>query len=106
MQNAILTANVAKAKLVYYKQKDTFKIVIAFNVHKVIDKTGEVKWKFPVQKQCNYHVKCRGYSDACPPHFASTQRRSNAAGACTSLRMAPSNAQWRGMFRDERASVT
>ena len=54
MQNAILTANVAKAKLVYYKQKDTFKIVIAFNVHKVIDKTGEVKWKFPVQKQCNY----------------------------------------------------
>ena len=43
MQNAILTANVAKAKLVYYKQKDTFKIVIAFNVHKVIDKTGEVK---------------------------------------------------------------
>jgi hypothetical protein len=54
MQNTILTANVAKAKLVYYKQKDTFKIVIAFNVHKVIDKTGEVKWKFPVQKQCNY----------------------------------------------------
>lgn len=54
MQNAILTANVAKAKLVYYKQKDTFKIVIAFNVHKVIDKTGEVKWKFPVQKQCNF----------------------------------------------------
>jgi hypothetical protein len=54
MQNAILTANVAKAKLVYYKQKDTFKVVIAFNVHKVIDKTGEVKWKFPVQKQCNF----------------------------------------------------
>jgi hypothetical protein len=54
MQNTILTANVAKAKLVYYKQKDTFKVVIAFNVHKVIDKTGEVKWKFPVQKQCNF----------------------------------------------------
>ena len=35
MQN-IYSANTAKAKLIYVKNKETYKIVIAFNVHKKI----------------------------------------------------------------------
>ena len=53
MQN-VYTANVAKAKLVYYKDKETYKIVIAFNVHKKVKDNGEVVHVFPTQKQCNF----------------------------------------------------
>jgi hypothetical protein len=44
-------AQVAKAKLVYVKNKDTYKVLIAFNVYER-NKNGELK--FPTQKQCNY----------------------------------------------------
>ena len=44
-------AQVAKAKLIYNKQKETYKIVVAFNV---TEKTEKGKYKFPVQKKCNY----------------------------------------------------
>ena len=44
-------AQVAKAKLLYNKQKETYKIVVAFNV---TEKTEKGKYKFPVQKKCNY----------------------------------------------------
>ena len=51
--STILSANIAKAKLIYVKNKETYKIVIAFNVHKKLV-GDEVKYMFPVQKQCNY----------------------------------------------------
>lgn len=43
----------AKAKLIYVKNKDSYKVVIAFNVHKEL--VGEaVKHKFPTQAKCAY----------------------------------------------------
>ena len=53
MQNyktAIFT-QVAKAKLIYVKNKETYKVVIAFNVTET-NKDG--KYKFPVQAKCNF----------------------------------------------------
>lgn len=47
-------AQVAKAKLIYVKNKETYKIIIAFNVHKKIKDNGEVVHIFPTQKACNY----------------------------------------------------
>lgn len=44
----------AKAKLIYVKNKDTYKVVIAFNVHTKVKDNGEVVHLFPVQKQCAY----------------------------------------------------
>ena len=32
----VYSANTAKAKLIYVKNKETYKIVIAFNVHKKV----------------------------------------------------------------------
>ena len=52
--SAIYTANTAKAKLIYVKNKETYKIVIAFNVHKKIKDNGDIVHIFPAQKQCNY----------------------------------------------------
>jgi hypothetical protein len=49
-QKAIF-AQVAKAKLIYVKNKETYKVIIAFNVFER-NKKGELK--FPVQKKCNY----------------------------------------------------
>ena len=43
----------ALAKLVYNNKLDTYKVVIAFNVHKVIKK-DKVKYNFPVQAKCNF----------------------------------------------------
>lgn len=54
MQTAIkqaIFAQVAKAKLIYNKEKETYKVIVAFNVTET-NKNG--KYKFPVQKQCNY----------------------------------------------------
>jgi hypothetical protein len=48
------TACIAKAKLVYVKNKNTYKVVIAFNAHKVIKPDGSVKYNFPTQAKCNY----------------------------------------------------
>ena len=47
-------AQVAKAKLIYVKNKETYKIIIAFNVHKKVKDNGDIVHIFPTQKQCNY----------------------------------------------------
>jgi len=41
----------ARAKLVFYKQKSCYKLVIAFNVTEV-DAKG--RYKFPVQSKCDF----------------------------------------------------
>ena len=51
MYKQAIFAQVAKAKLVYYKDKETYKILIAFNVTET-NKNG--KLKFPTQNQCAY----------------------------------------------------
>ena len=49
----MFTNCIAYAKLVYNKKLNAYKMQIAFNVHKKL--VGEeVKFVFPVQKQCNY----------------------------------------------------
>jgi hypothetical protein len=48
---AAIYAQVAKAKLIYNKEKETYKVIIAFNVYER-NKKGDLK--FPVQKKCNY----------------------------------------------------
>jgi hypothetical protein len=50
----IKTANVAKARIIYYKNKETYKIIFAFNVHTKEKENGEIVHIFPTQKQCNY----------------------------------------------------
>lgn len=47
-------AQVAKAKLIYVKNKETYKVVIAFNVYKELNKNNEEVYKFPTQAKCNY----------------------------------------------------
>jgi hypothetical protein len=42
---------VAKARLIYVKNKETYKVVIAFNV---TETTKNGKYKFPTQKHCAY----------------------------------------------------
>jgi hypothetical protein len=50
----MFTANTpAKAKLIYVKNKNTYKVVIAFNVHKELVGTN-YKHKFPTQAKCAY----------------------------------------------------
>ena len=49
----MLTNCVAYAKLVYNKKLNAYKMQIAFNVHKKLV-GDQVKYMFPVQKQCNY----------------------------------------------------
>ncbi len=49
----MFTNCIAYAKLVYNKKLQAYKVQIAFNVHKKL--VGEeIKYVFPVQKQCNY----------------------------------------------------
>ena len=50
----IKTANIAKAKIVYYKNKETYKIIFAFNVLQKEKDNGDIVHIFPQQKQCNY----------------------------------------------------
>ena len=52
--STILSANTAKAKLIYVKNKETYKIVIAFNVHKKIKDNGDIVHIFPTQAKCAY----------------------------------------------------
>ncbi len=47
-------AQVAKAKLIYVKNKETYKIIIAFNVHKKVKDNGDIVHVFPTQAKCNY----------------------------------------------------
>ena len=49
----MFTQCIAYAKLVYNKKINAYKMQIAFNVHKELVGTN-YKYKFPVQKQCNY----------------------------------------------------
>jgi hypothetical protein len=49
----MFTNCVAYAKLVYNKKLNAYKMQIAFNVHKKLV-GDEIKYMFPVQKQCNY----------------------------------------------------
>ena len=44
-------AQVAKAKLLYNKEKETYKVIVAFNVTET-NKNG--KFKFPTHKNCNF----------------------------------------------------
>ena len=54
MSKAVYTANTAKAKIVYYKDKETYKIVFAFNVHIKQKDNGDIVYMFPVQSKCAY----------------------------------------------------
>jgi len=51
---AAIFAQVAKARLIYNRDKETYKVVIAFNVYKELNKNNEEVYKFPTQKKCNY----------------------------------------------------
>jgi hypothetical protein len=50
----IKTANIAKAKIVYYKNKETYKIIFAFNVLQKENDNGDIVYVFPVQAKCAY----------------------------------------------------
>ena len=45
---------IAKAKLVYNKQKELYKLVVAFNVHIKEKDNGDIVHIFPTQKKCDY----------------------------------------------------
>jgi hypothetical protein len=45
---------IAKAKLVYNKQKQLYKLVVAFNVHIKEKENGDIVHIFPTQKKCDY----------------------------------------------------
>ena len=44
----------AKAKLVYNRNKELYKLVVAFNVHTKIKENGEIVHIFPTQAKCAY----------------------------------------------------
>ena len=50
----MLTNCIAKAKLVYNKKLQAYKLVVAFNAHKTIKPNGQIKYAFPTQAKCNY----------------------------------------------------
>lgn len=50
----MLTNCVAKAKLVFNKKVNAYKLVVAFNAHKTITEAGKVKYAFPTQSKCAY----------------------------------------------------
>ena len=50
----MLTNCVAKAKLVFNKKLQSYKLVVAFNAHKRISPAGIVKYAFPTQSKCAY----------------------------------------------------
>jgi hypothetical protein len=52
--HSLLTANTAKARLLYNKNKETYKIIFAFNVYKTLNKKDEEVYIFPTQAKCNY----------------------------------------------------
>jgi hypothetical protein len=51
---SVAVNTVAKAKVIYYKDKETYKIVFAFNVHKKIKDNGDIVHIFPTQAKCAY----------------------------------------------------
>ena len=55
MSNAqILVANIAKAKIIYNKNKDTYKIIMAFNVFPKENDRGDIVYPFPPQAKCDF----------------------------------------------------
>ncbi len=50
----MLTNCVAKAKLIFNKKLQCYKLVVAFNAHKTIKPDGSIKYAFPTQAKCNY----------------------------------------------------
>ena len=44
----------AKAKLMYNKKTELYKIIVAFNVHVKQNDNGDVVHVFPTQKKCDY----------------------------------------------------
>ena len=44
----------AKAKLVYNRNKELYKLVIAFNVHTKVKDNGDIVYIFPTQAKCAY----------------------------------------------------
>jgi hypothetical protein len=52
--STLYTANVAKARIIYNKDKETYKIIFAFNVYKTINRRDEEVYIFPQQAKCNY----------------------------------------------------
>lgn len=54
MCSTILNANTAKAKLLYNKQKELYKIVIAFNVFPKERDDGTIVYPFPPQNKCDF----------------------------------------------------
>jgi len=48
---SISAANRAKARLIYNKNKETFCIVVAFNV---TERTESGAWKFPPRPKCDF----------------------------------------------------
>jgi hypothetical protein len=51
-KNAVNT--LAKAKLVYNKKRELYKVVVAFNVHTKQKENGEIVHLFPTQAKCAY----------------------------------------------------
>lgn len=47
----ITSANRAKARLIYNKNKETFSIIVAFNV---TERTERGAWKFPPRPKCDF----------------------------------------------------
>lgn len=52
--SVIHAANIAKAKVIYSKDKETYKIIFAFNVHKKVNDMGDIVHMFPTQAKCAY----------------------------------------------------
>jgi len=52
LSNAFNT--LAKAKLVYNRNKELYKLVVAFNVHTKIKENGDIVHVFPTQAKCAY----------------------------------------------------
>lgn len=50
----ILVANIARAKIIYNKNKETYKIVIAFNVFPQENDRGDIVYPFPTQAKCDF----------------------------------------------------
>jgi hypothetical protein len=44
----------AKAKLVYNKKLEVYKLIVAFNVHTKQKDNGDIVYMFPTQKKCDY----------------------------------------------------
>jgi len=44
----------AKAKLIYNRNKELYKLVVAFNVHTKVKENGDIVHIFPTQAKCAY----------------------------------------------------